>query len=196
IKDILREEFSMSTRLLKSIKNNGYILLNDKETKWYITAWEGDLILIDMGQEKADAAPVAMPLDIVYEDHDLLVINKQANLVAHPTKGHVYDTLANAIAHHWYQKDISCKTRFINRLDRDTSGLILIGKNKFAHQHVQGQMENHRVKKVYWAVVEGILSNKEGTIDAPIGRANEDDIVRKVIEGGQDSITHYKVLEE
>lgn len=196
IKDILREEYLMSTRFFKNIKDNGFILLNNKKTEWYKTAWEDDIITIEMGEESIDAAPNPTPIDIVYEDDDVLLINKKPNIVVHPTKGHVYDTLANAIAYHWERKGISCKIRFVNRIDMDTSGLILIAKNKFAHQNIQGQMESNKVKKIYWAFIEGILNNKKGTINAPIGLALEGDIKRSVIKEGRTSITHYKVINE
>ncbi|MCR1897707.1 RluA family pseudouridine synthase [Irregularibacter muris] len=196
IKEILREELSLSTRLLKSIKDNGYILLNHEKTKWFKSAYEGDTILIEMGEENIDAAPAPIPLDIVYEDEDVLLVNKQSGLVAHPTKGHIYDTLANGIAHHWTEKGISCKIRFVNRIDMDTSGIILIAKNKFAHQNIQRQMEENKVEKVYWAFVEGKLGDKQGVIHAPIGLASEEDIRRTVLENGRPSITHYQVIQE
>lgn len=196
IKDILREEYKLSTRLFKSIKDNGCILLNGEITPWYNTAWEGDNLLVEMGEEKIDAAPHPIPLDIIYEDFDILLINKQPGIVVHPTKGHIYDTLANGIAYHWKEKGISCKIRFINRLDMDTSGLVLIAKNKFAHQNIQRQMEENKVNKIYLTIVQGILEKKTGTIHAPIGFASEGDIKRSVIKEGRPSVTHYKVIEE
>lgn len=196
IKDILREKYSMSTRFFKNIKDNGFILLNNEKTEWYKTAWKDDIITIEMGEEGIDAAPNPTPIDIVYEDYDVLLINKKPNMVVHPTKGHIYDTLANAIAYHWESNGISCKIRFVNRIDMDTSGLILIAKNKFSHQNIQGQMETNSVKKIYWAFIEGILSEKQGTINAPIGLANKGDIRRSVLKEGRTSITHYKVINE
>src|SRR5699024_10886020 len=196
IKDILREEFSMSTRLFKNIKENGFIKLNGKEIPWHKTAWEKDIILVDMGEEKIDAAPASIPIDIVYEDDDILLINKQAGLVAHPTKGHIYDTLANGVAKHWEDLNISCKIRFVNRLDMNTSGLILIAKNKFAHQNIQSQMQENQVKKIYWAFVEGAFKEKEGIIHASIGLASPEDIKRSVLEEGRPSVTQYRIIEE
>lgn len=147
IKEILKNEYSISTRLFKNIKKHGYILLNGKKTLWHKVAWEGDEILVEMGEEAIDAVPVGIPIDIVYENADVLLINKQPGLVVHPTKGHIDDTLANAVAYHWKNMGISCKIRFVNRLDRDTSGLILIAKNKFAHQNIQKQMNEKKSKK-------------------------------------------------
>ncbi|RBP40260.1 RluA family pseudouridine synthase [Garciella nitratireducens] len=196
IKEILKNEYSISTRLFKNIKKHGYILLNGKKTLWHKVAWEGDEILVEMGEEAIDAVPVGIPIDIVYENADVLLINKQPGLVVHPTKGHIDDTLANAVAYHWKNMGISCKIRFVNRLDRDTSGLILIAKNKFAHQNIQKQMNEKKVKKVYWAFVEGVLEKKQGTIEAPIALASHQGIERSVLENGQSSITHYRVIEE
>ena len=186
----------MSTRFFKNIKNNGYILLNNMETKLYKTAWEDDIIMVEMGEEEIDAVPNPIPINVVYEDHDILLINKEPGIVVHPTRGHINNTLANAIAYYWSSSGISCKIRFANRLDMDTSGLILIGKNKFAQQNIQEQMIANKVKKIYWAFVEGILKEKEGTINAPIGRVQEGDIMRRVLEEGRNSITHYKVIGE
>lgn len=196
IKEILREKYSMSTRFFKNIKDQGFILLNNRKTQWYKTAWEDDIITIEMGEEDIDAAPRPIPVDIVYEDHDILVVNKRANIVAHPTKGHIYDTLANAISYHWKEKGITCKIRFVNRIDMDTSGLILIAKNKFAHQNIQKQMEANKVKKIYWAFIEGTLKQKQGTVNACIGLASEGDIKRRILKEGQASITHYKLIQE
>lgn len=196
IKEILRGKYSMSTRFFKTIKDQGFILLNNKKTKWHKTAWQDDILTIEMGEEDIDAAPNPIPIDIIYEDSDVLVINKASNTVVHPTKGHIYDTLANGISYYWGQKGISCKIRFVNRLDKDTSGLILVAKNKFAHHNIQMQMKEQMVKKRYWAFTEGILNQKQGMINAPIGLASEEDIRRKILKEGQVSITHYKVIQE
>lgn len=196
IKNILKEKYSMSTRLFKSIKDNGFLLLNNNKTEWYKTAWEDDIITIEMGEESIDAWPNPTSINIIYEDYDVLLINKRPGIVVHPTKGHVYDTLANAISYHWEEKGISCKIRFVNRIDMDTSGLILIAKNKFAHHNIQSQMKDNKVKKIYLAFIEGIPNEKQGIINASIGLASKGDIKRSVLREGRASITHYRVVNE
>ncbi len=156
----------------------------------------GDIIEIKMPREEIDGEPVAGKLSIVYEDDELLVINKPPFCVTHPTKSHQLDTLANYISYYWQDKGISAKIRFINRLDRDTTGIVAIAKNKYVHHYVQNQMNSGKVKKVYHAFVHGKLPCQEGTINAPIGQPYEDSIHRIVMDGGKTSVTRYKVLEE
>ncbi len=156
----------------------------------------GDIIEIKMPQEDIDGTPVSGKLSVVYEDDELLVINKPPFCVTHPTKSHQLDTLANYISYYWHDRGISAKIRFINRLDRDTSGIVAIAKNKYVHHYVQNDMNSGKVRKVYHAFVHGKLSCAEGIIDAPIGQPYEDSIHRIVMDKGKPSVTRYKVLEE
>ncbi len=156
----------------------------------------GDIIEIKMPLEKIDGEPIFGKLDIVYEDDELLVVNKPSFCVTHPTKSHQLDTLANYISYYWMNNGVSAKIRFINRLDRDTTGIVAIAKNKYVHHFVQKEADLGNVKKVYHALVHGWLPSHEGAITAPIGQPYEDSIHREVMELGKPSITHYKVLEE
>jgi 23S rRNA pseudouridine1911/1915/1917 synthase len=115
--------------------------------------------------------------------------------VVHPTKGHPDNTIANGLVNYINKTRQSFKIRFINRLDRDTSGLLMIAKNPFAQQELSNQMIKNVVEKKYLAVVYGIIEKDYGIIDEPIGRTEKDSIHRKVIESGQRSITHYEVVE-
>lgn len=197
---LLREELVVrhdySSRLIREIKRLGKISLNHKECFLGQSIKHGDVIEIKMPRESVDGEPMYGKLDIIYEDDELLVVNKPAFCVTHPTKSHQLDTLANYISYYWMDVGISAKIRFINRLDRDTTGVVAIAKNKYVHHFVQTQMNLGSVKKVYQAFVHGKLPNKEGTIDAPIGQPYEDSIHRVVMATGKASITHYKVLEE
>lgn len=197
---LLREELVVrhdySSRLIREIKRQGKISLNHKECFLGQSIKHGDLIEIKMPRESVDGEPIQGKLDIIYEDDELLVVNKPAFCVTHPTKSHQLDTLANYISYYWMDVGISAKIRFINRLDRDTTGVVAIAKNKYVHHFVQKQMNLGSVKKVYQAFVHGKLPNKEGIIDAPIGQPYEDSINRVVMATGKSSITHYKVLEE
>lgn len=156
----------------------------------------GDIIEIFMPHEAIDGVAIPGLLNIVYEDDELLVVNKPPFCVTHPSKSHHFNTLTNYISHHWEEIGVSAKIRFINRLDRDTTGLVAIAKNKYVHHYIQKQMNKGKVQKVYHAFVHGKLPEVSGTIDAPIGQPYEDSIHRVVTDKGKPSITHYQVLEE
>lgn len=139
--------------------------------------------------------PQDIPVHVVYEDADLLIVNKQPFLVVHPTKGHPSGTLANGIAKLFLDEGLDIKIRFINRLDRDTSGLMMIAKNPYAQTVISEQMIADEVVKEYTALVMGRLEKDKGTINAKIGLENEEDIERKVLENGKPCVTHYQVIE-
>ena len=188
--------YSYSSRLIREIKRIGKISLNQKECFLGQAIKPGDIIEIRMPQEEIDGEPVLGKLNVVYEDDELLVINKPPFCVTHPTKSHQLDTLANYVSYYWISNGVSAKIRFINRLDRDTTGIVAIAKNKYVHHFVQKEMNLGKVRKVYHAFVHGRLPSLEGIIDAPIGQPYEDCIHRVVMDEGKPSVTHYKVLEE
>lgn len=188
--------YSYSSRLIREIKRIGKISLNQKECFLGQAIKPGDIIEIRMPQEDIDGEPVLGKLNVIYEDDELLIINKPPFCVTHPTKSHQLDTLANYISYYWINNGVSAKIRFINRLDRDTTGIVAIAKNKYVHHYVQKEMNLDKVKKVYHAFVHGRLPSPEGIIDAPIGQPFEDCIHRVVMDDGKPSVTHYKVLEE
>lgn len=173
----------------KNICVNGEFRMKDYLLK------EGDIVSIRLEEEENNISPEPIPLEIIYEDLDLLVINKQPFLVVHPTKGHQTNTISNGISHYFMTKGINRKIRFINRLDMDTSGILLIAKSPFAHQQMALQFENNQVEKRYLVVVSGLVKKDEGTIDLPIGREEEKSIKRIVTSKGKQAITKYKVIE-
>ena len=197
---ILREELSnrydYSSRLIREIKRKGKISLNHKDCFLGDKIIVGDNIEIVMPHEAIDGVAIPGILNIVYEDEELLVVNKPPFCVTHPSKSHHFDTLTNYISYHWEEIGVSAKIRFINRLDRDTTGLVAIAKNKYVHHFIQKQMNEGKVQKVYLAFVHGKLPMMSGTIDAPVGQPFEDSIHRVVTNKGKPSITHYRVLEE
>ncbi|NTW71579.1 MAG: RluA family pseudouridine synthase [Eubacteriaceae bacterium] len=194
LQDFLQNRKGYSSRLIRMIKREGSVLLNGRRAIMIDFVAEGDEVLIKMPVEKIDCSPQNIPLKIVYEDHDILVADKESGMVTHPTRSHQENNLANAVANYFMKTNISAKIRFVNRLDRDTTGLVVIAKNKFAHQHIQNQMQENKVEKIYFAVVEGIVEANQGTIDLPIGRNGEDTFERSVMEDGKPSVTHYTVL--
>lgn len=195
IKGIMRQHFKFSSRLRNKIKREKLIRLNGKETPNWIKPEPGDIVSIKLPQEKSEFEAENIPIDIAYEDKDLLIINKQPYIVVHPTKGHPTGTLTNAIMYHINETNQTFKIRFMNRLDRDTSGLVAIAKNPHCQSSFMKQSQAGLVEKRYVAIVKGIMPSDEGTIDLPLGRPYEDSVERAVMEDGAPSVTHYRVLE-
>ena len=150
--------------------------------------------------EAVEAVPQNIPLDVVYEDEDVIVVNKPVGLVVHPAPGHPDGTLVNALLYHCGDSlsGIGGQLRpgIVHRIDRDTSGLIIAAKNDFAHQALAAQLQDHSLARTYEAVVTGNLREDTGTIDAPIGRHHTDRKKMAVTpHGGRNAVTHYEVLE-
>lgn len=155
----------------------------------------GDELRVTIREEKKPSlqlVPIHIPLDIVYEDDDLLVINKQAGLAIHPSMNHYRDSLANAVL--GYLRDPGFVFRCVNRLDRETSGLTVVAKNALAAAVMAGDVEKRKLRRQYLALVTGKMAG-EGRVDVPIGRAENSVILRKADpERGQRAVTHYKVI--
>lgn len=195
LKEILYNEMKLSSRLVRRLKRSKGIFVNNQKRMFHEQLKIGDRVEVIMEEEPNQFEPENIPINVVYEDIDLLILNKEPGIVVHPTKGHPTGTMANAIMYYMNETGEKFKIRFANRLDRDTSGLIMIAKNPFVQQELSKQMAENKVEKMYLTVVKGIIKEDEGTIDAPIGRINPDDVMRVVLEEGQASITHYKVIE-
>ena len=178
------------------------LYINGRPARFRDTVKTGDELLLVFPDEDTHIEPEPIPLAILYEDDDLLAIDKQPFMVVHPTKGHQTGTLANAIAHHMRERGESYKPRFISRLDMNTSGVLLVGKNSYAQSSLAKQGEGGLVEKVYIAVLEGRLEDTlppSGIIDLPIGRppTATADPRRSVIpesQGGHPSRTAYEVI--
>ncbi|MCT4564199.1 MAG: RluA family pseudouridine synthase [Maledivibacter sp.] len=195
LKEVLYDRMRLSGRLTRKLKRSKTIYVNDNNTFLHGALKKGDVVKVIMLDDPNNFEPQDIPIDTIYEDMDLLIINKQPNIVVHPTKGHPDNTIANGLVNYLQKTQQSFKIRFINRLDRDTSGLLMIGKNPFAQQELSNQMASNLVEKKYLAVVRGVIKSDSGTIDAPIGRMEEDSIHRTVIQSGQRSITHFEVID-
>lgn len=196
VETILKTEFNISSRLFsKLIKSKG-LFLNEEFAHRKDKAKTGDIITIVLPDESdTNLKQSDIDLDIIYEDIDLVLVNKQSNMVVHPTKNHPYGTILNAMSYYFEQKNINKKVRFVNRLDRDTSGILVIAKNCFAHQQMSKQFSEDTIEKGYMALVDGIVQKDKDTIDLPIERENEDSILRIVRDDGKRSITKYEVVE-
>lgn len=196
IDSILRSRMNLSRRMITGLKKNDYIFLNGEKAYTNVIVRAGDVVSVNIAKEESqDIEPQYIPIDIVFEDRDLLIVNKQPGLVVHPTKGHPEGTLSNAVMYHWKGMGENNIVRLVNRLDRDTSGLVIIAKNQFSHQAMAKLMGEGMVKKIYSAVVHGIPED-EGVIDLPIDRPTRESIKREVMEEGQRAVTHYRVVKK
>ncbi len=198
VKEILRKNYFLSSRLISKSKN-GDILLNDRVVATNKIAYSGDKIVLKMN-EKSNIQPEKGELDILYEDIDLLVINKSPNIIVHPTKNHQSGTLLNYLLYYAKEKGEIYKPHLVNRLDRDTSGLLIVAKNPYAHYELMKQMENNAVKKSYLAITKGGFKNKSGLIDYKILDScdeNGTNIIKRVVsDEGKNAETIFKVLED
>lgn len=193
--DIMATKMNISSRLIRKCKNNKNIFLNGLWGSVNRIVKENDIITVMLDHDENTFDPNSIPVEVIYEDGDILVVNKPPFLVVHPTKGHPYGTLANALSYHQYQNKQNYKIRFINRLDRDTSGVLLVAKNAFSQQIVSEQMKQGIVDKCYYALVVGVILQDKGTIDLPIDREKEEDIKRIVMADGMPSVTHFEVVD-
>lgn len=196
VKEVLKAEFSMSDRLLLKLKKLDKIYLNGNVTSVNHPVLENNLIecYLDYEEDNSNIVPTEMPLNIIYEDEAYIVVNKPAGIPIHPSMDHYTDSLSNGIAFYFNQIGLKKKIRPVNRLDKDTSGIVIFAKNEYIQECLVRQMKSKEFIKKYIAVVNGNLDNLEGTINAPIARKEGSIIERCVSETGDIAITHYKVL--
>ena len=187
----LRGEVGISSRLLKTLKRteNG-LTLNGIHTRTIDILHEGDILSVDIPCPDSDIEPVDIPIDIIFEDDDLIIINKNPFLACHPTHNHQGDTLANALAFHLKSEGKSSVFRAIGRLDKGTSGIVICALNKHSAYSVP-----KTVRKEYFAVVPGKLE-KTGTIDKKIYRPDPMKTLRATGDEGEDAITHWTVIKQ
>lgn len=190
----LQEKHGYSSRILRRIVRDGHLKINGRDSWLVDNVRFGDTIEVTLPKEAVDVRPVRGKIDIIYEDDEILAVNKEAGLVTHPTKSHQLDTLGNLVAGYFERTGQQAKVRFVTRLDCDTSGVIVIAKNKYVHHYLQSHQLIPKPEKRYLAFVNGCPDETSGIIDLPIDRA-EDGIHRCVAAEGKASITHYRVIE-
>lgn len=195
LKTILQKRMGVSRKLMSRLKlTEQGIMLNGERVYISVPVQGGDLVEIRMEQERSeDILPEPMDLVILYEDDHLLIVNKPAGLIVHPTHGHYTGTLANGIVHYWQEKGLNYRFRAIHRLDQETSGVLAIAKNAYVHQHVSEQMIAGSVDKRYAALVHGKPERLEGNVDGPIDRDPLDPHRRIITPDGYPSLTRYAV---
>ena len=197
IREYLKEEMGLSSRFIRGAAMDKRIIVNNAPVRMNYVLKENDNISISLNKkESQNIEPEKIDIDIVYEDSEIIVVNKRPNMVVHPTKRYQSGTLANALLYYFKETNQDCIVRLVSRLDMDTSGLIIIAKNQYAHMELSNNMQQNEIDKRYLALVHGHMEDMEGTIDKPIYRPElEGNMKRVVDERGQRSITHYKVLE-
>ena len=197
IREYLKEEMGLSSRLIRGAAMDKRISVNNTPVRMNYILKENDNIVINLNKkESQNIEPEKIDIDIVYEDSEIIVVNKGPNMVVHPTKRYQSGTLANALLYYFKETNQDCIVRLVSRLDMDTSGLIIIAKNQYAHMELSNNMQQNEIDKRYLALVHGHMEQMEGTIDKPIYRPElEGNMKRVVDERGQRSITHYIVIE-
>lgn len=196
IKEWLEQQLVLSSRKLKALFKNKRIWINGKVAYSDNSVQNGDVIEIDLSEMGKDSTvPEDIPIEVVYEDAHMLAVNKKPGMLVHPTQTHTGGTLANAVKHYFLSKGLELPIRLVNRIDMDTSGLVLFAKSGEAHAALVKQLEQEDAYKLYLAIVQGSLENSKGLIDKPIGVDEENPIRRAVRVDGQKSVTEYEVVE-
>ena len=190
IKDFLIKTLSLSATLVKRVKYGG-VFVNGTNVHMRHTVKEGDTVEVILPKSEEVTEPIDIPLDIVYEDEYILAVNKPKNMPTHPSRGNKLPTLANAVAAYLGESFVF---RAVNRLDKDTSGIVVIAKDPITSAKLCKAMKNREFIKKYVAVVKGVPSPQSGIIDAPIERESPDGIKRCVRGDGKRAITEYKVI--
>ena len=186
---------SQATRLIES----GEVAVNGRAvSKSYKLAGGEDIAVTLPEPEPVEAVPQDIPLDVVYEDADVIVVNKPSGMVVHPAPGHPDGTLVNALLYHCAGTlsgiGGALRPGIVHRIDRDTSGLIIAAKNDAAHQYLSAQLADHTLARTYECIVVGALREDRGTVDAPIARHPTDRKRMAVVAGGREAVTHWEVI--
>ncbi|WP_163579717.1 RluA family pseudouridine synthase [Gracilibacillus saliphilus] len=193
----ITEDYSRSQ--IKTWFDKNLVLVNGKSVKQNYKCQTEDQIEWQVPEaEPLDVVAKEIPIDIVYEDEDILVINKKSGMVVHPAAGHQEDTLVNALLYHC--DDLSGingvkRPGIVHRIDKDTSGLLVVAKHDVAHERLAEQLKEKKIKRAYKAIVHGDIPHEYGSIDAPIGRSEKNRQLMDVTEKGKDAVTHFEVIE-
>lgn len=201
IDKFLNEYFpDLSRSFLQNIIKEGNVLLGDKEIKPNYKLREGDMITVNLPDlKKLEALPENIKLDILYEDSDVIVVNKPQGMVVHPAHGNYSGTLVNGLLYHC--RDLSgingvLRPGIVHRIDKDTSGVLVIAKNDTAHISLSAQLKEHSMHRIYNCIVYGHFNESMFTVDKPLGRDKKDRKKIAVVKDGKRAVSHFKVLEE
>ena len=198
---VLTGELGLSRTTIQSWLKAGLISVNGEVVKSNYKAQSGDEVTILQKEEDViTIQPENIPLDIVFEDDSLIVVNKPSGMVVHPSKGHYSGTLVNALLYHSNSLSDSTSEEIyrpglVHRIDKDTSGLLVIAKNNDVHQKLAEQIAENKMNREYIAIVDGHFSHETGVVDAPLSRHQTNRLKRVVEKGGKNAITHFEVLD-
>ena len=198
INQILKQEFNISSRLQHKLITNRHIYLNNNviDTRSSVNIDDIITINLDFEEENDNIIATNIKLNIVYEDDCFLILNKPAGIAVHPSIQHYTDSLANGVKFYFETIGLHKKIRPVNRLDLNTSGLIIFAKNEYVQECLIKQMQDNTFQKYYIAFVEGTFTNKEGVINLPIARKENSIIERCISPSGQEAITDYVIIDE
>lgn len=189
----------LSRSFVNSLIRDGNITVNGKAAKPGQALRRGEAVAVSVPPPKpSELLPENLPLDVIYEDNDVVVINKASGMVVHPSAGHSSGTLVNALLHRYPDMQVGNDLRpgIVHRLDRDTSGLMVIVRNDRARAIINEQQQARSMHKAYLVMLEGHLKEPEGTIDAPIARHPSDRLRQAIVSDGRRAVTHYRLIEE
>ena len=196
VEEILTGPMQISRRMIQRLTRSRGIQLNRRPPFLARKVRAGDVVAARVTRdEEPGLEPVAMELEVVHEDTAVLVVNKPPFLLVHPTSPAHRATLSHGIAHHYAGQGLRAKVRPVHRLDRDTSGLVVVAKSDFAHQHLDRQLRERTFTRLYLALVEGAPEGEGGVVDAPIGRHRDNPSLRAVRPGGEPARTRWRVVE-
>lgn len=199
IKQVLKAHFHLSDRLVLKLKRHSRLFLNNKPAFIYTPVHLNDHICVDLSfhEISENIVPTKMDLNIVFEDETMLLVNKPAGIPVHPSMSHFENSLSNGVQAYFQKNKLLTKIRPVNRLDKDTSGLVIFAKNEYIQECLIHQMAHHTFEKYYLALLAGNLDekNKFGTIEAHIARKQDSIIEREVNPNGQHAVTHYQLIQ-
>ena len=192
------EELDLTRSKIQQLIKSGNVLVNNEVVRNSYKVQDGDIIDINIVFEEMNVKGEDIPLDIVYEDDDVLVINKKSGMVVHPAIGNTSGTLVNALINYSKLSTINGEFRpgIVHRIDKDTSGLLLVAKNDKAHLFLEEELRQRKISRIYVALVSGVINHDTGEINAPIGRDKNDRKKMAVTStNSKEAVTHFKVLE-
>lgn len=195
VEEVLKGPLALSNRMINRLTRCRGIRLNGRMPWLGRRVKKGDRLRVAVRPlERSDLVPEPVPFGLLYEDEDLMVVNKPAGVNVHPVHPKETGTLTHGILYHWQRQGLEGKVRPVHRLDRDTTGVLLIAKNAYMHQLLDRQLKSRTIERNYLAIVSGRLAEERGTIRLPIDRDPNHAVRRRVAENGADAITHYRVL--
>lgn len=198
----IKDNSDLSRTYIASLINDGYVSIDGKviQKSSYKTKLNDEIVVEEKEIEILDIEPQNIPLDIIYEDNDILIVNKERGMVVHPSNGHMNNTLVNAIMYHCKNNLSSIngiiRPGIVHRIDKDTSGILCICKNDISHKNIAKQFAEHSNIRKYRAIVRGLIKNDEGYIDKPIGRDKRNRLRMAIDKNGKEAKTYYKVIEK